>query len=327
MHLVCLVGIVLATISGCGEDKSVSGKGIDVTAINVEQGNPDSYIQRAKAYMTQGAYDVAITDIQSALSLDSLNADYYHLLADAYLDGLESRKALATMDKVTKMYPSRIPSLLKYAEFQYILKQYDNSVGTINYLLSHDNLNAQGFFMLGMNFHAKGDIERAKMALQTAVENDPDIIDAWILLGELHESSEPELAETYYKNAIQVSQDSPEARHSLAYFYQNSNRIDEAIALYRQIHMDNPDYMAAYMNAGILYMELDSLDKAYEQFDIIVARKVDNPQGYYLRSQVELLRGDFKKALADVNTSLRLYPDNTDADRLKDKILELQKQQ
>lgn len=313
---------------GCG-DSSSKGGGADASGatVSVDENDPESYIRRAKGYMEQGKYLPAIDDINAALTLDSTNAEYYHVLADAYLDGMESRLALATMDRVTKMYPTRIPSLLKYAEFQYIVKRFDNSISTLNFLLKNDNLNAEAFFMLGLNFHAKGELELAKRALQTAVENDPEIVDAWILQAELHEESDPKLAETYYNNAIEVSKGSAQARHSLAYFYQNTDRIDKAIELYRKIHIDEPAYMPAYMNAGILFMEIDSLDKAYEQFDIIVAREAQNANGYFLRAQVELLRGDLKKAMDDVSTALRLNPDSADATRLKYKIEDLMKEQ
>ena len=129
-----LVLSLLLIFSGCKEDKRTPDTEESVDASSPSQlvtkeliadpENPDLYIARGKVYYDQGDYDLAIDDFNAAISLDSTKAEYYHLLADGYLDNNQSRDALEVMNKVVEKQPERIPSLLKLSEFQLILKQY-----------------------------------------------------------------------------------------------------------------------------------------------------------------------------------------------------------
>jgi len=155
-------------------------------AIAENPNDPSLYAKRADMFYQNEGYDEAINDLQTALNIDSTNVDYLHLLADVYLDYYQSYPAINTMMKAATLYPTRIPTLLKLAEFQLILKQYDRSITTINEVLKLEQLNAEAYFMLGLNFKEQGDIDRAMGSFQTAVENNPDLVDAWINLGQLH---------------------------------------------------------------------------------------------------------------------------------------------
>jgi tetratricopeptide (TPR) repeat protein len=278
--------------------------------------NPDDinlYVERAKLYYEEEAYDEAIDDVVKAQNIDSLRPDLYHLLADIYLDYYKSYEALKTMEKVVSLHPERIPSLLKLAEFQYILKQYNESVNTCNEILAVDRLEPEAYFMLGMNFRALDDIERAKNAFQTAVENNPELIDAWLMLGSIHEYQGDSTAMLYYDNALLIAPESIEALHAKAFYLQNNDRIPEAIGIYKQIIGIDPQYTDAYLNTGLLYLELDSLGQAYEQFNILIGIDVTNPLAYFYRGYTFEQGGEINKARADYEQALRLSPDFEEA--------------
>jgi tetratricopeptide (TPR) repeat protein len=278
--------------------------------------NPDDinlYVERAKLYYEEEAYDEAIDDVVKAQNIDSLRTDLYHLLADIYLDYYKSYEALKTMEKVVSLHPERIPSLLKLAEFQYILKQYNESVNTCNEILAVDRLEPEAYFMLGMNFRALDDIERAKNAFQTAVENNPELIDAWLMLGSIHEYQGDSTAMLYYDNALLIAPESIEALHAKAFYLQNNDRIPEAIGIYKQIIGIDPQYTDAYLNTGLLYLELDSLGQAYEQFNILIGIDVTNPLAYFYRGYTFEQGGEINKARADYEQALRLSPDFEEA--------------
>lgn len=286
--------------------------------------NPELYLQRARFFYEKESYNQAITDIQKAITLDSINPVFYHFLADCYLDSGNGQSALNTMFSVLSMYPERIPSLLKTAEVQYILEKYDESILTINQALKTDPHNAECFFMLGVNFRALQDIPRAVNSFQTAVEMDSKLTDAWLMLGELMENKNDPKAKKYYESAVLSDPDAPQPKHALAFYLQNHNDIPEALQLYRQIIIDHKDYTDAYLNSGILYMELDSLDSAYEQFNILTGIDPQNALGFYYRGKVQSLRGNIKSAFQDMQTALNLDSSNPkilrDFEEIKKKI-------
>ena len=271
--------------------------------------NPDKadlYFERAKLYYDKSVYDNAIYDLQKAMTLDSLNPDFYHLLSDAYLDYFNSRGALNTMNKVLSIYPERNPSLLKMAELKHILKDFDGSIITINEILRLDPQNAEGYFMLGMNFRAIGDKDRAINAYQTAVEMDSGMTDAWIILGEMYEEKKDAKALQYYESAILSNPQSMQALHAKAYYLQNHGKIPLAQNIYQQIILKDKSYSDAYLNSGLLYMESDSLDKAFEQFDILTGVAPSFYMGYYMRGVVHEKKGRKKDAIKDYESAHNL---------------------
>lgn len=281
---------------------------------------PEHYYQRASALYEREDYALAIEDLKKAIAIDSLNPNYYHLLADNYMDYYRSREALETMRDVLKIYPERVPSLLKLAEMEYIVERHDVSIYNCNLILKNNPQNADAFFILGLNFRALKEIDQAIGAFQTAVEFDPELIDAWMILGDLYAEKGSKKAIDYYNSAILLAPDKPEPKHSKAFYLQNNGDMPGAIDLYREIVVSNPDYTMAYLNSGILYMQMDSLDRAYEQFNILAGRQPQNANAYFYRAQVHFVRGDMEEAKTDLENTLRLNPEDTDAQDLLSEV-------
>jgi tetratricopeptide (TPR) repeat protein len=327
---IIFVMIIVLVFAGCKDEKQTSTKAsgdpdIDKISAQITANPADAtlYYQRARLYYDKSAYDNTIIDLESALAIDSLNPDYYHLLADTYLDYYNSKGALNTMNKVLALYPSRIPSLLKLAEFKHILQDYDGSILTANEALKHDQQNAEAYFMLGMNFKALGDKTRAINAYQTAVEFDSGLTDAWIYLGELYEEKKDPKALKYYESAILSNPESMQAWHGKAFYLQNHGKITDAQAIYRDIIMKDKSYADAYLNSGLLYMETDSIDRAYEQFDLLTGVAPANYMGYYMRGIVQEKKGKKEQALKDYESAYNLNKD----DKNLQKAIETLKQQ
>lgn len=282
----------------------------------IEQDTTDHELlyQRANLYYENGYYDGAISDLNKAIELDSMRAEYYHLLSDSYMDYFRSREALITMERCVELMPERIPSMLKLSETQLILKLFDASLQTCSNILNLNPQEAEAYFMMGMNLKSTGDLARAKNAFRKATEFNPDLTDAWILLGQMFEDENNPKALEYYDAAINVDRDNPATWHSKAFYLQNNDRIDEALDIYKQINLIDKDYLDAYLNAGILYMSIDSIEKAYEQFNLMTKVKPQLYISYYYRGLANEQLGRLDLAREDYNTCLRL---NTNYDRAK----------
>lgn len=289
---------------------------IDKVSREIEQ-NPDDptlYAARAGLFYEKEGYDEAIADLQRALSMDSTNVDYLHLLADAYLDYYKSRKALETMKRAAELYPERIPTLLKLSEFQLILKRHEESMRTIDQVLRIDPQNPDAYLMFGMNFKELGDTIRAINSFQKSVEYDSDMIDSWINLGQLHAAIGSGMAERFFDNAIMIAPQNVEALHAKADYLQDQGDLTGAIELYKQIVMTDRQYEEAYFNAGLLYLDLDSLARAERQFDLAIQVNPTFTSAYYYRGVAAELQGNLAQAKADYEQTLRLAPDFQEAE-------------
>lgn len=319
MLLIAIIGISC----GGGDTKKAVPKStgdslVDQISKQIEKSPDDIDLlyQRASILYDKEEYEASILDLEKAMSIDSLKPEIYHLLADNYLDYYRSREALDMMEKVVRLFPERIPSLLKLSEIQMILNQNENSIFTVNEILRLSPQNNEAYFMLGMNFRALGEIDRAINSFQTAVENDPEMVDAWLILGELHEKKGSKDAIRFYDNAINVAPDKPEVLHSKAYYLQNHDDIPGALELYKEINIKSPNYAEAYLNAGLIYMDIDSLDLAFEQMNILAGIQPENPLAYYYRGLIHNAYGNYEAAVIDLQNSINISSDFTAAEEL-----------
>lgn len=275
-------------------------------AISRSPDNPELYLTRSEAYYEKQAYDQAIADLERVMQLDSTNLRAHHLLADVYLDNYQSARALATLQRAAALHPDSINTKLKLSEFQLILKQYDLAFQTLADIMKIHPGNPEALFMLGMVYRDQGKTEQAIAAFQSAVERDPEMSEAWIILGDLMDRTNNPLAIQYFDNAIRVDPDNISAWHSKAYYLQNNDKIPEALEIYKQIHEIDPQYPEAYLNSAILLMYIDSIDAAEKELEILAQVEPSNPATWFYKGKIYQFRGQKDLAKSAFEQALRL---------------------
>lgn len=289
--------------------------------------DPTLYLARAKAYMGYEGFDQAIGDLKEAIRLDSQYVDAWHLLADAYLDYYNSRMALNTMYAAAARFPGHTPTLLKLTEFQYILTMTKGAERTLEQIFSREPLNAEAWFWKGMILRDEGKSEDAIKAFQTATAQDPFLIDAWVECGKLLHKKKDARALSYFERAVQLDSMNAPAWHALAEYHQDRDEIDRALEVYRQLAGHVPQYVDAYFNSGILWLERDSLRKAAEQFDLTIKMDPTHARAYLARGNTRLWSGDPVGARRDFEQALILEPDWEDAKSALDQLDQTEQQQ
>jgi tetratricopeptide (TPR) repeat protein len=198
--------------------------------------------------------------------------------------------------------------LLKLSEYNLILTQYEESMKTIDKVLKQDPQNAMGYFLFGMNFKESGDTIRAINSFQKAVELDAELIDAWLNLGQLYEAIGDPLAERYFDNAIRIAPDDVIALHSKADYLSNQNDLEGAIELYRKMISIDPQYEVAYFNSGLIFLDMDSIAQAKNQFDLTLKMSPTHIRAYYYRGLSKEMLGDTEAAISDYKQALKMAP-------------------
>jgi len=273
--------------------------------------------ERASLYANRGAvwyenenYDEGIADLEKAISLDSSQVGYYHVLADMYMDYYRSRLALNTMERAVRMFPERIPTLLKLSEFQLILQKHNDALFTLERIRKQDPQNAEMFFMFGRVFKDMGRKDEAIAAFQSAVENDADLVSAWVNLAELLAEKDSPLVDKYFDNALRLDSNNIEALHAKAFYLSNKkNDLDGAVKLYKKINTVDPQYVEGYYNVGLIYLDMDSLEQAYQSFDIAVKYAPQYPEAYYHRGVAAEMMGNKAQAISDYKNVLNFDPE------------------
>ncbi|MCB0668257.1 MAG: tetratricopeptide repeat protein [Saprospiraceae bacterium] len=282
----------------------------------------DLWFQRGSLYFEMDKFPEAIRDLKKAVELDSSDIEAYHLLADAYLDNLQSREALQIMESIGNRFPQRIPSLLKLSEFQLILKRYGEAMNTLDRIQEIDPLSAHAFFMRGMVLKENGDTARAIREFQEATRENPQMTDAWINLGQLHEARSDPDALRYFDAGLSISPENLLLLHAKAQYLARSNQPELAKAVYRKMLEISPYEEEPYYDLGLLYLDQDSLTQASTHFDLAI--KIDPMFGraYFYRGLTRELMGDQHAARRDYEQALQINSEDTDAVKALDRVRE-----
>ena len=282
--------------------------------------NAELYAERGAIYMENGVFDRAITDLTRSLERDSSRVAVWHLLADAQMDNLRSREALNTMIYASSRFKERIPTLLKLAEFQYIVAQHDNALATLDRAVKVDPNEGEVFFMIGEVMSEKGDTVRAINAYQRATELNPDILDAWLALGTLFEARGNSIAERYFKTATAIDRKAAIPYRMLADYYSRQNRLAESIQQYDEAIMRNPQYDEAFYNSGLVYLDMDSISKAKAQFDRAVEVRPGYIEARFYQGVALELQGNVQGARQAYQQALNMAPSFTNAQQAIERL-------
>ncbi|THH34907.1 tetratricopeptide repeat protein [Neolewinella litorea] len=313
--------LLLIGLLACGPDTpeeapnaaAAGDPGIErlTAAIARQPDEPELYRQRASMYYDLENYDGAINDLTTALSLDSTNVDYHYELADVYLDYYRSRLALRTLERAVRLDPERLETHLRLAETQLILKQYDDALASLNEAVRLDPRNPEAYYLLGQVFEETGDTTRAINAAEEATQIDPDMTDAYLLLGDLLAAQGNARAGEYFDAAVAINPQDVIALHARADYYRDRGDLDRAIAEYRRASIIDRQYVAGNFNAGLLLMELDSVERAYDEFNIVIKNDPIHIRAFFYRGYASELLGNTDAARRDYETALRMAPEFT----------------
>jgi len=267
------------------------------------------YAKRAQALWDVQGYDEAINDMEKAVELSTDTPEYYHTLANFYMDYFRSRKALKTMETAGLKFPERIPTLLKLSEFYLILKDYGAANRTLDRIQKVSPLNAEMFYMRGAVAEEQGDVDVAESAYRFATENDPDMIDAYLKLGDLTALKDPKTALQYYNNAIRIDPKNTNALTIKAFHLSNiMNNLEDAQSIYRDLLKIDPKNKTAYHNSGLLYLDMDSLDRAFMRFTEAIKTSPTAVESIYYRGVTSELKGDVSAARDDYEQVTKMNP-------------------
>ncbi len=278
---------------------------------------------RAGAYYKLDAYDEALADLEQALSRDSMQPKYYHLLADVLLDYArpnDSRHAIDILKLATLRFPDRIPTLLKLSEFQLIVRKHNDALATLDKVLQRDPQNAEAFYMAGRVALDKGDTTNAVASLQKSVKINANNADAWYFLGRIYSNRNNTIALQFFDNALRVDSTYLEAQEFKAAFFKRRGQFEQAFAIYHDLILRDPDYANAYFDMGMIYLEQDSFSKAFDNFNI--ATKVDPifVKAYYYRGVASEKLGNLDAALADYKQASGMSPEYQIAQEAKARL-------
>ncbi len=285
--------------------------------------NSNTYYQRGLYFYDEGEFDQALNDINRALEVDSMVAQYHYVKGNIYYDDKRFKEAFSSYQKSIELDEEHVNAILKLSQIELILKNYDLAIEMVNKALRLDPMNPVAYYLKGFIYLDARDSTTAISTFQTAIEVDPNYYDAYIILGKVYSDVNPDFAESYYKQAIEIQGENIEALYNIGVFYQDYDRYLECYPIYDKIiALDSSAYFAYYNKGYVLLVSDSSYTEAIDQFEKALLFYPYYHQAYYNIGLCYENLGDLKSAEKNYRKSLEINPQFDLAARGLSRILE-----
>lgn len=274
--------------------------------------NPDAWFARSRYFSKNQLFDKAGLDAQKALSIDSGRADIWLHLADLSFTTKKVEQAGKQIERALQIDPEGEDANLRMGELQYYLGKYPESFKHLDVVIRKNPYQARAYFTKGMAFKEMGDTGLAISSFQTATEQDPSYFHAWMQLGQLHAEKQSDLAVLYFKNAIQVNPAKQESYYALAFYYQQTGRVQQAMTTYLQLLEIDTKHVPSMHNLGFLLLfEKNQPDQALVWFEKALKLDPEFVQAQYHKGYCLELLDKKSEALLAYRAALALNPNMT----------------
>ncbi len=261
------------------ENESVNYENTDSVKLDsltiLIQENPKNdklYAERSVVYQDLGQRTKSLNDLTIANNIDSLNVEYIIQLSDIYLQFGKSHISRDLLLRANKLEDKNIQVLYRLGNLYFYIQDYKVAIEYLKKARDVDPFFAPVYFTYGMIKKELGDTATAIEQFQIAVEREPNYYDAYIVLGALHSQLKDSVCLDYYRNALHILPNSYEAKYAMAMFYQQNEKPEQALQIYKTIVNNNNAFPNVYFNMGYVEMIFfNEYNTANSYFDSAIA--------------------------------------------------------
>ncbi len=269
----------------------------------------DDFNQRGVKRFTQGLFDEAVTDFNSALRLGPDNAQYLSNRASALASKGDYTTALVDLARALELNPEldhawfwRGWALEQQGEYEPAVEAYTRALELRpNYPVALNNR--------GTIHNRLGRLAEAMRDYSEAIRLDPQYGQAYANRGLAHTAQRNyKLAILDYTQAIQHGSGDAHilAERGNAYFA--LKQWDEALKDYAAAIDLTPDDVAIWVNAGVTLFKQGEHDKAIKVYNKAISLNPNYARAYFNRAEVFEVRGQPDQAHADYEKAIQLAP-------------------
>ena len=257
-------------------------------------------------------YRGAIVFYKKALKKDQNYFEARYLLADAYLNLGELKKAESEFQKVALQSPEYRQLALKLAEIYLYTNRSDKAFKQLESYLEKHPKDSDAYDLLGSSYALKKDFPAAEKAFRKALQLNPDALLPKLHLARLLLAQKKITPARQLLEEIISGKDGNRRKSLLAYYLladleRSRGNGDRAIEIYREIQKKFPQsYRAAYLE-GLLLLgkgpeELAAVDKLAAT---LIKKLPSRPEGYFLKGMVLYAKKDFSGAEAELLNAVK----------------------
>lgn len=311
------VALVLGLFS-CNTEEVVNADPLTIDeSIEKYKDSVELLVQRGRGYLETFKFKLAMSDAAKAFRLDSNKM----LVKRFYADVLNNRPNRTIEDTyiAQRHYKDLIkvdgknPEILVDLASTYSMQQdFDKAFEYINKALKINPRLRQAYQLKGSIYRALDQTDLMKSSYETAVQQDPNFYEGYLMLGAIYQEEKNPLCIEYFTTASKLKPNEPEAKYSLAYSKQHFGKEEDAAQLYREMSKDTSDYYSsqAWFQLGHMkqfrFGDLDSAKYFYSKAIKVEPRLY---QAYHNLGICYDREGDKTNALRSFSKALKYNPE------------------
>lgn len=192
-------------------------------------------------------------------------------------------ECLQTIENLLVISSASVKLKLKKAECLSLLSRFDEAQAIVNDIIKNDILNAEAFFVLGLIFYYKDDLEKAIVHFENCLRND-----------QCHQNA---------KELRNLSKTIREKK-TLANLYFQEKKLNNALEIYKEIlKLDlrkNKEIMSKlYLNCALVNSALYQISEGIENCNKAIELNAQYFKAIFKRAQLFYYLGDYYSSLKD----------------------------
>lgn len=280
------------------------------------------YSLLGETHYIKGNYKAAKRYYTSSLKLNSSNEYTLYNVANFYLYEQQPEEALPHIEKNLKMNPGKVKYLNQYAWCLVMLGEFKRADILYQKLIKSNSIDPQGYVDIGMALASKGEFEKARKVIYTAMGKFPEnylVEDAMFELSEIEGNYKQFRKDIYFRRLTEII-DRPdvfapglkklvEGMSIRGYFQFEIEKSADLLILLNELELDIPD---SNLLAAVCELFISESMGDYPQL-------IQNISGYYgttenlLKKWYNIMLTDHKDLLDRVTSELLfVYNDQFD---------------
>lgn len=279
--------------------------------ISAEPNNIQALVLRGTILLQGGNQQNAWLDFQRAYAIDSLNPDLLLNLGDLYMRRNQSRQARNMWTNCAAADPQNIDCRLNLVKLHASIQNFEPALRYANEVLEIDPYNAEAYLYKGVIVRdSRRDTTLALNYFQKATELDQNYVEALDLLAVTLANQKDTLAQYYYQRILAIQPNNADVYYKLGVLYMDLNEVNRAIEAYTQATQINPYHADAFYNLGYIFtVTVKDYKEALNHYSKSIAADPDhNYKAYYGRGYAYEMLGDVIKAEKDYRKTIELLP-------------------
>lgn len=268
----------------------------------------------AETYSLEGNPEKAVEGFKAVLIKDPDSTTVMMRIALEYVKLGVVSEAVKYTEQVQLKEPKNIEAKLLLGGLYSTLKLYEKAIQSYKSVIDLDkSYEAEATLYLGAIYAEKNDVQNALASFDKVAQSKDDKFKhlAYYYLGRIQFfKGDISKAEDSYKKALNHKKDFVDAVLALGGMYEEKNRDQDAVKLYASYQeQTGPDINVAKALSQ-LYLQNEKYDKAYSQYEIILANEPDNIAVKIRMALIDIERKEYKVAIQRLKEILVIAPDS-----------------